>query len=80
VIIGATKASQLEDNLKALEFEIPPELTTRLELVSRPEVQFPYSFFGSEIQGMIHGGASVGRKPSGYAPNHLIQADGAGVS
>ncbi|MFB2981834.1 aldo/keto reductase [Microseira sp. BLCC-F43] len=80
VIVGATKLSQLEDNLKALEFEIPSELANRLELVSRPDSQFPYSFFGSEIQGMIHGGVAVGNKPVGYAPNRLIQSAGAGVS
>jgi aryl-alcohol dehydrogenase-like predicted oxidoreductase len=80
VIVGATKLSQLEDNLKALEFEIPTELANRLELVSRPDSQFPYSFFGNEIQGMIHGGVAVGNKPVGYAPNVLIQSAGAGVS
>lgn len=80
VIVGATKLSQLEDNLKALEFEIPTELANRLELVSRPDSQFPYSFFGNEIQGMIHGGVAVGNKPVGYAPNLLIQSAGAEVS
>jgi aryl-alcohol dehydrogenase-like predicted oxidoreductase len=68
VIVGATQLSQLEDNLKALEFEIPQELSDRLEAISRPEAQFPYTFFESEIQGMIHGGQSVGRKPTGYFP------------
>jgi aryl-alcohol dehydrogenase-like predicted oxidoreductase len=80
VIIGATKPSQLEDNLKALEFELPLELANRLEAVSRPEVQFPYSFFGNEIQGMIHGGVAVGLKPAGYTPDVFIQSSGAGVS
>ncbi len=80
VIIGATKLSQLEDNLKALEFEIPAQLTNRLETISRPEAQFPYSFFGSEIQGMIHGGVAVGSKPIGYAPDCMIQSAGAGVA
>jgi aryl-alcohol dehydrogenase-like predicted oxidoreductase len=80
VIIGATKPAQLEDNLKALEFELPTELANRLEAVSRPETQFPYSFFDSEIQGMIHGGVAVGDQPSGYTPVRLIQATGAGVS
>lgn len=79
-IVGATKLSQLEDNLKALNFEIPLELQQRLEAVSRPESQFPYSFFDSEIQGMIHGGATVGVKPAGYYPEILIQSSGAGVS
>jgi aryl-alcohol dehydrogenase-like predicted oxidoreductase len=80
VIVGASKLSQLEDNLKALDFEIESELANRLEVVSRPESQFPYSFFGSEIQGMIHGGATVGNKPTGYYPNVLIESAGAGVS
>jgi aryl-alcohol dehydrogenase-like predicted oxidoreductase len=80
VIIGASKQAQLEDNLKALEFEIPAELANRLEAVSRPETQFPYSFFDNEIQGMIHGGVAVGLKPAGYTPDVLIQSSGAGVS
>jgi aryl-alcohol dehydrogenase-like predicted oxidoreductase len=80
VIIGATKLSQLEDNLQALDFEIPTELSDRLEAVSRPESQFPYSFFNSEIQGMIHGGVTVGDKPHGYAPNISIASAGSGVS
>jgi aryl-alcohol dehydrogenase-like predicted oxidoreductase len=80
VIVGATRLSQLEDNLKALDFTIPGELCDRLERVSRFEAQFPYSFFGNEIQGMIHGGASVGNKPNGYAPNVLIQSAGSGIS
>jgi aryl-alcohol dehydrogenase-like predicted oxidoreductase len=63
VIIGATKLTQLEDNLKSLEFEIPKELGDRLEMVSSLEDQFPYTFFGDEIQGMIRGGVKVANKP-----------------
>jgi aryl-alcohol dehydrogenase-like predicted oxidoreductase len=80
VILGATKLAQLEDNLKALDFQIPGELSDRLEAISRPEPQFPYSFFDPNIQGMIHGGKPVGLKPMGYYPNVLIQSAGAGVS
>lgn len=80
VIVGATKLSQLEDNLKALDFEIPTELGERLETLSHPEPQFPYSFFEPEIQGMLHGGKPVGLKPIGYYPDILIQSGGAGVS
>lgn len=68
VILGATKLAQLEDNLQALAFQIPTELSDRLEAISRPEPQFPYTFFGPEIQGMIHGGKTVGVKPTGYYP------------
>lgn len=80
VIVGATKLSQLEDNLKALDFQIPNELSDRLEAISHPEPRFPYSFFEPEIQGMLHGGQPVGLKPIGYYPNVLIQSAGAGVS
>lgn len=79
VIVGATKLAQLNDNLKALDFVIPQELSDRLESVSRPEAQFPYTFFDPEIQGMIHGGKPVGLKPPGYAPHRLIESAGAGV-
>jgi hypothetical protein len=80
VIIGATKQAQLEDNLKALDFQISGELSDRLQTVSRPKSQFPYSYFESEIQGMIHGGKPVGLKPTGYYPNIFIESAGAGVS
>ncbi len=79
VIVGATKTSQLETNLQALTFTIPEELSSRLEGVSRPERQFPYTFFGPQIQGMIHGGKPVGSKPVGYHPDILIEGAGAGV-
>lgn len=68
VIIGATKLAQLDDNLKALDFQIPTELSDRLETISRPESQFPYSFFEPDHQAMIHGSKSVGLKPMGYYP------------
>jgi aryl-alcohol dehydrogenase-like predicted oxidoreductase len=81
VIVGATKLPQLEDNLTALDFSIPRELAERLDRVSRPEVRFPYTFFGPEIQGMVHGGKAVGDKPRGYWPHVGVQADGgAGVT
>ncbi|MEO1186248.1 MAG: hypothetical protein AAFX46_16905 [Cyanobacteria bacterium J06636_27] len=51
-----------------------------MESVSKPESQFPYSFFDAEIQGMIHGGATVGDKPDGYQPGVLINSAGGGVS
>lgn len=54
-LVGATKLSQLEDNLQALSFDIPPELSAGLEEASRPERQFPYLFFEKELQAMVHG-------------------------
>ncbi|MGA8408388.1 MAG: aldo/keto reductase [Candidatus Acidiferrales bacterium] len=58
-IIGATKISQLNDNLGAVEFTIPAELRKRLDEVSAPEAIHPYVFFGPDIQPMVTGGTSV---------------------
>ena len=67
-IIGATNSEQLDTNLTALEFEIPDELSRRLEEVSRPEPIYPYLFFDPGIQAAIHGGVPVQREPSWYRP------------
>ncbi|TRY33203.1 aldo/keto reductase [Aliiglaciecola sp. M165] len=80
VLIGATKVTQLQDNLSSLDFEIPKDLMEGLNKASAPEVKNPYSFFTPAIQGMIHGGASVGDKPSSYYQQTLIQGEGAGVT
>jgi aryl-alcohol dehydrogenase-like predicted oxidoreductase len=80
VILGATKLAQLEDNLQALDFAIPPELGARLDAVSAPERRFPYTFFGPELQGMVHGGANVGDKPDAYAAPVRVAAGGATAS
>ena len=79
-IIGATKLDQLKDNLGALDFTIPAELRGRLDAAGKLQPPFPYSFFGPQIQGGITGGATVGDKPAGYAPNRLIEGSFAGVS
>ncbi|MEM8543657.1 MAG: aldo/keto reductase [Cyanobacteria bacterium P01_H01_bin.119] len=80
VIVGATKLHQLQDNLGALDFEIPAELQQRLENISRPEVRFPYTFFEPSLQGMLNGGATVGDKPSSFHAAVLVEGSGAGVS
>ncbi len=58
-IIGASKLTQLEDNLSAIEFSIPAELRKRLDGLSAPVSIHPYMFFEPFIQGMIHGGVRV---------------------
>jgi aryl-alcohol dehydrogenase-like predicted oxidoreductase len=65
-IIGASKMPQLEDNLAALAFDIPPALSTRLEEISRPPTHFPYHFFDASIQSMITGGTRMVREPRWY--------------
>lgn len=77
VILGATKLGQLEDNLAALDFTIPPELVARLETASAPEALFPYTFFESAQQERITGGVTVGAKPQGYFPTVEIVGSGA---
>jgi hypothetical protein len=58
-IIGASKLSQLEDNLRYAEFEIPTELRKRLDDVSAIEVQHPYGFFTPQFQGWVSGGTEL---------------------
>lgn len=75
-IIGATKISQLNDNLGAVEFTIPAELRKRLDEVSAPEAIHPYVFFGPDIQPMVTGGTSV-RK---WAPAQVSGGPAASVA
>jgi len=58
-ILGASKLSQLEDNLSAIEFTIPAELRTRLDEAGAPALIHPYEFFEPFIQTMIHGSSPV---------------------
>ena len=80
VLVGATKLHQLQDNLGALDFQIPEELGRRLEDASASPKRFPYLFFGPEIQGMVAGGTTVGDKPASYVPNKTMTAAGAGLT
>ncbi len=58
-IIGASKLSQLQDNLRYAEFEIPAELRKRLDEVSAIEASHPYGFFTPPFQGWIAGGTGL---------------------
>ena len=60
-IIGASKLTQLEDNLRYAEFEIPADLRKRLDEVSAIETLHPYGFFKPDFQGWISG--STGLRP-----------------
>jgi aryl-alcohol dehydrogenase-like predicted oxidoreductase len=80
VLVSATKQLQLEDNLKALEFDIPAVLLNRLDAVSKPPAAFPYWFFTPGMQAMQAGSNPLGDKPAGYAPRILIRAEAAGVA
>jgi hypothetical protein len=58
-IIGATKLSQLDNNLAALDFEIPVAQRELLDEVGALQPIQPYIFYGSNIQPMVTGGTSV---------------------
>ena len=60
---AATKVSQLEDNLAALDFEIPVALSQKLDEVSRPETVVPYLFFSPGMQRAMTGGVPVLAEP-----------------
>lgn len=64
-LVGASRMDQLEDNLRALELELPLEISERLELASRPERASPYFFFEEPLRGMIRG-ARVDAEPPWY--------------
>lgn len=67
-LLGASKLDQLEDNLGALSFDIPPELLARLDAVSRPEEVHPYLFFRPTMQSMVTGGTQVRAEPRWWRP------------
>jgi len=58
-IIGARKLSQLEDNLKALEFDLTSEHVIKLDTASEPEQLSPYSYHTKEMQALIHTGTQI---------------------
>jgi aryl-alcohol dehydrogenase-like predicted oxidoreductase len=67
-ILGATRLEQLEDNLQALEFDLPPGLSRRLEEVSAPERPRLYTFFTPEFAARLSGGAPVSAEPPWFRP------------
>jgi aryl-alcohol dehydrogenase-like predicted oxidoreductase len=79
LIVGATRVAQLEDNLAALDFELPPEQMRKLDAASAPERQYPYYFLENEMQGMVYGGVTVADKHAHYRSNINVSGAGAGV-
>ena len=73
VLIGATKVSQILNNIKALDFTIPSELLEKLNNASQLQSHFPYSFFEDEVQQLLTGGASIGSKPENYSQSVFIE-------
>jgi aryl-alcohol dehydrogenase-like predicted oxidoreductase len=68
-ILGASKSSQIDETLTALDFTIPAELRQRLDEVSATPPAYPYALFTDKYQaGILSPGCTVGDKPEGYAP------------
>ena len=74
VLVGATRKSQLDDNLAALDFELPAALRERLDTVGVAPASSPYTFFTPGMQAMLTGTNMVGAKPAGYHTHVLIDA------
>lgn len=69
VILGATRPGQLDEDLAALDFALPAELSERLERASRPETVHPYHFFEPAMRALIDGGTTLARPaPDRHAP------------
>jgi hypothetical protein len=53
VIIGASSVQQLDNNLAALDFEIPVDARRRLDRASTPAISGLYSMFTPEYQSWV---------------------------
>jgi aryl-alcohol dehydrogenase-like predicted oxidoreductase len=65
VLLGATRLSQLDDLLPALDFELPADLEAQLDLAGQLPPVFPYAFIDTMAPRM-HGGALIEDKPPRY--------------
>jgi aryl-alcohol dehydrogenase-like predicted oxidoreductase len=54
-IVGATKVSQVKDNLAALEFELSPEHLARLDAAAQVAMGFPHEFL-ARTRAVVYGG------------------------
>jgi aryl-alcohol dehydrogenase-like predicted oxidoreductase len=58
-LVGARTAEQLDDNLAALDFDLPADHADRLDQTGRPALHHPYDLHVPEHTRRIHGGASI---------------------
>jgi aryl-alcohol dehydrogenase-like predicted oxidoreductase len=65
-IIGARRPPQLEDNVGALTFDLPPELRRELDEAGKLDRVHPYMFFEPFTQERINGGVQVRRWPGTF--------------
>lgn len=74
MIVGATKAAQLEESLGALDFVLAPELLDRLDAASEPPHPFPYYMFADCHQARIHGQVDVVARPANHVHSQHVPA------
>ena len=67
-LIGVTRLEQLEENMRAMDFEIPPELAARLDEASQPAQAYPYYLFDPAGQPMLSAGTLV-QAPPAWTPS-----------
>ncbi|KXX66702.1 aldo/keto reductase [Flammeovirga sp. SJP92] len=60
LVAGASKVSQIEQSIEALDIVIPEAQLQQLNEVSKPAPSNPYSFHSGPIQDAIHGGEVIG--------------------
>lgn len=58
-IIGARRPPQLEDNFRALDFDLPAEFRLELDEASKLHAAHPYMFFEAFTQARINGGVTI---------------------
>ena len=59
LILGASRAEQLRDNLASLDVRLTPEQLHQLDEATAPDPTFPYPIFTPAVNRMIFGGQSV---------------------
>lgn len=58
-LISVTRLAQLDDDLRALDFEIPEDLAERIQEISRSEPNYPYYFSGPAMGSVIDAGTAI---------------------
>ncbi len=64
VLIGASRADQLTQNVSALDVTLSVSQRDALDLASAPATAFPWSSFGKDVRRSIFGGADVSAWPN----------------
>lgn len=61
ILIGASRKSQLDSNMAALDIGLTEEQLGRLNTVSRPDLSYPAALFNPMVQKFVFGGHVVGK-------------------